>query len=410
MMGKMAKKIILILVGCVVIITAAVVCLYLSGFFFTPGNFGENVETVSVRWIIPPNYYEGTDFSEGRAWVREKEDGPWTLFDEKGEILREGLDVGAISLYKDGISVIIDIKDKVNNGFYRYSGLVNRSGDIVFEAERGTLMQYGEGLVSYPNNAEKVADIRFGFVDLEHNWVIPPIYKTALPFNEGLAAVTKDGKYGFIDRDGNVTIDFKYDNTLGFFGGMAVVEENSLFGLIDKTGRYIAEPVFEAFIFPWSELIAVQKDGKIGFIDNKGRVAIKFKYRGYGDARGGLPMRELGRFFFDEGKDRAVVIEVIGNKWAQSVIDKTGEEIFREASRGPVSIKGEYLLFFDVDRGYNLRDRDGRAYSFPSEMGKFKRIHLSEDNIFRAEGDGKESQTGYFVVEIEKQSKVGISE
>jgi hypothetical protein len=69
------------------------------------------------------------------------------------------------------------------------------------------------------------------------------------------------------------------------------------------------------------------------------------------------------------------------------------------------SIKRDYLLFYDEERGYSLWDRDGKAYSFPAELGKFKRIHLSEDNIFRAEGDGKEIKTGYFIVETGKKIK-----
>ena len=41
----------------------------------------EQAGDLNFRWILPPEYYRGNDFHEGRAWVQEKKDGPWTLFD-----------------------------------------------------------------------------------------------------------------------------------------------------------------------------------------------------------------------------------------------------------------------------------------------------------------------------------------
>jgi len=42
----------------------------------------------NFRWILPPEYYQGNNFHKGRAWVQEKKDGPWTLIDTEGNVIK----------------------------------------------------------------------------------------------------------------------------------------------------------------------------------------------------------------------------------------------------------------------------------------------------------------------------------
>ena len=59
----------------------------------------ENENELNFRWILPPDYYFGRDFYEGRTWVQEKKDGPWTLFDSDGNVIKK--DFMAKNIWQD---------------------------------------------------------------------------------------------------------------------------------------------------------------------------------------------------------------------------------------------------------------------------------------------------------------------
>lgn len=77
------------------------------------------------------------------------------------------------------------------------------------------------------------------------------------PFNDGLAAIEKNGEWAFIDETGNIVIDFRSDVVLSNFGDeiypifnsgrcLIVKQEKgiSYFGFIDKEGKTVIEPQF----------------------------------------------------------------------------------------------------------------------------------------------------------------------
>jgi hypothetical protein len=132
-------------------------------------------------------------------------------------------------------------------------------------------------------------------------------------FQEGLAAVEKEGKYGYVDRENRTVIPFRYDWADAFDEGLAVVKQGELFGLIDKRGNEIYAPVYEDlrwrsdngvvpvcregvwslgnrrgeiisghtfdFILDFSEgLAAVRVGGKHGYIDRTGEIVIPLLY------------------------------------------------------------------------------------------------------------------------------------
>jgi len=119
----------------------------------------------------------------------------------------------------------------------------------------------------------------WGFIDLNGNTVIEPLYKEVKWFSneraltwvessyrfyagfikpdgsiaiesrygdidtyfstEGLiAAASPSGKWGYLDRDGNYKISFSYKNAFGFYEGRAVVKEFK-YGAIDVNGNLI---------------------------------------------------------------------------------------------------------------------------------------------------------------------------
>ena len=62
-----------------------------------------------------------------------------------------------------------------------------------------------------------------GFIDVTGKVVIPPVYRCAHPFSEGLAKVNDDWKFGFIDRTGKWVIKPVYERASDFNDGVSVV-------------------------------------------------------------------------------------------------------------------------------------------------------------------------------------------
>lgn len=347
-----------------------------------------NPDDVVVKWILPPTYYDGTDFSEGRAWVQEIKDGSWTLIDDKGNIIRKGLEALSISEYRGGIATFFSKEDLHESSF------VDLSGDIVFQLVSSTINKYGDGLIS--NRGDNGL---YGFIDLRGEWAISPDYDDVLFFSEGLAPVRKGEKWGYIDKSGDLIIDCQYDLPLSFSHGVAVVGENSLYGLIDKEGNILAEPEYEAFYLPWSDPVGMQKNGRVGFIDSKGNIAIDFKFPSNNPSKG------IGSYLYCFNGDLAVVI-LDEKTQERGVINKSGKVVFRTRNNRISSVfEGGYLFSLDGEgKLKSIIDRRGRSY--PTE----KYLNLtsfeittsaipSPDNIFKIKGIREDyPKTGYFTI------------
>ena len=223
-------------------------------------NAAEREKKIAIKWLYPPIYYQGTDFSEGRVWVKEQVDNPsvieyengpesmnivdapWTLLDDKGNVLKRGFVAEDIGEYRAGFTWLVLPNGEV--------GVGDRSGNVVF--------RYGDGGEWYPLDGsglftKKGEDNLYGFADIKGKWVIPPRYEGAMRFQEGLCGVKKGGKWGVIDKTGRVTIGFKFGEieASGFWNGVCHVrmfkKANNIdgrSGLIDKRGRWILEPIY----------------------------------------------------------------------------------------------------------------------------------------------------------------------
>ena len=71
-------------------------------------------------------------------------------------------------------------------------------------------------------------------------------YEDAHPFDNGWAAVKKNGKWGFIDTAGEVKIDFQFDDALSFGQHLAAVKVEGTWGYVSLSGELVIEPQFIA--------------------------------------------------------------------------------------------------------------------------------------------------------------------
>ena len=121
-------------------------------------------------------------------------------------------------------------------------------------------------------------DKKWGYVDVNGEIVIQPIYDDCKDFSEGLAAVKISDKWGFIDIENKLKIPTIYDEVSSFDKGLAEVstlnsksnDRELNYGLINKNGIQIIPCIYST--------IYCKNDGfyGIGFIENETNYTLGF--------------------------------------------------------------------------------------------------------------------------------------
>ena len=65
-------------------------------------------------------------------------------------------------------------------------------------------------------------------------------------FQDGPAAVKRNGKWGYVDTNGDMIIDFTYEDATSFSNGLAAVKIDGLWGYIDSCNVVVIEPSYRA--------------------------------------------------------------------------------------------------------------------------------------------------------------------
>ena len=220
--------------------------------------------------IIKPKFSSAYEFVDGLAAVCVNE--KCGFIDKTGEFVIEPK--YAITLpFFEGLAVVGVDHDSV--------GFVNKNGEMVIAPQFGNLVStaFREGLsaVAYPNG-------RYGFINTQGVLVIPMQFEYALPFSEGLAAVSVNGKWGYVDKTGKIAIEPRFQTAglftegLAPFGGSAGLSrsaqprsEGGGAGYIDKTGKVVIEPRFDAASNFINGVARVEVEAGWGYIDKTGK-------------------------------------------------------------------------------------------------------------------------------------------
>ena len=107
---------------------------------------------------------------------------------------------------------------------------------------------------------------KYGYVNKEQIFIIPPKFDFAAEFSEGLARVSYNKKFGFIKENGEIISPFEYDIAFDFRNGFAIVGKMSnqklFYGVINKAGKIVLNIEYEKIIYNDNETIAVKKENK----------------------------------------------------------------------------------------------------------------------------------------------------
>ncbi len=199
-------------------------------------------------------------------------------------------------------------------------GYLDRTGEEVIACRYADANPFSEGLAAVQLN-----DHEGGFIHPDGTWAIRlkgVVPHRAYGFSDGLAGAldTKAGKFGFINKQGDFVIPPQFDDVCEFHEGRAPVCMKSRdaegwpirrWGVIDRTGRLIVPAIYETiwdFEEGMAKAVAVGKfdmtrDGDDGFLDLDGRLAIPCRFRTVSPFQNGLAMVRVGNYSDDKGWD-----------------------------------------------------------------------------------------------------------
>lgn len=235
---------------------------FINGFAIVKqGKIG--VVNKTGKFVIPPVYECIEPFKNGMAAVCKKY--KWGFVDTNGKEVVP-IQYDEVKSFNEEYAAV---RLGLNWGFINTKGreVVNLFKYDSFKGEG-----YNEGLAAVSKNG------KYGFIDKLDFTVIPFNYDWAYNFHEGLATVKIGRRQGVIDKKGNLVIPAKYDEIYPFIEGFARIDSAGAINFIDKQGNKISAQDFEDAKSFSEGLAAVQLKGKWGFINAQGKIVILPKY------------------------------------------------------------------------------------------------------------------------------------
>lgn len=162
--------------------------------------------------VIPPQFDSARNFENGYASVEKKE--KWGLIDKTGkQVLLPVFDfLGTVA--EDGIFTCAIRIGKSE----RMYGLINVKSEIIIKPKYNHSHGYNEGLICYRDD-----NYKYGYMDINENWIIKPQYDDATIMKNGMAAVGINDKWGIINKNGEWIIKPVYTWARSFREGLAAV-------------------------------------------------------------------------------------------------------------------------------------------------------------------------------------------
>ena len=191
-----------------------------------------------------------------------------------------------------------------------------------------------------------------GLINLEGNYVIPPIYDSLSPFVEGKSIFVQNGKMGAIDEEGNVVTKNLYSIIGNFSEGRAVVGESKSngykYGYIDGEGREVIPLKYEnADDFRDGVALVKIKENKYGLIDKHGRIISSYDYYSVSRYSEGFMTftkgeGELYGYINMEGTEEIKPIYTMASEFNEGRAIVSTEENFN-GPYGVIDTKGRYV-------------------------------------------------------------------
>jgi hypothetical protein len=250
-------------------------------------------------------------------------------------------------------------------------GFIDETGKMVVPPRFRSARSFSEGLAFVDGREFR------GFIDLQGK----PVIKTddyTRDFHEGLAAVSSSegfSPWGYIDRSGKMVVEKQYSFADDFSEGLAGVVVNRKFGFINQNGEMVIPPRFipRRGPYSYSGVVATSR-----FSEGLAPVATELKYGldgvyGYIDRKGDfvIPPQFHAAQIFSEGLALVVKMERVTNVVTSAGwIDKSGHRIVTEV-QGRISESLFPKTFMDPHGYSDWRYSEGLVpFLIPQNKGK----------------------------------------
>ena len=189
-------------------------------------------------------------------------------------------------------------------------------------------------------------DGKEGYINTKNEWVIPPTYRDAFAFRQGLAKIREVRDYiYYINLKGEPVIqDFDADviepsdNTY-----IVGVRKECKYMVYDLNGNLL--DTYNLLRNNWSDdaIFAVKKGGKWGYIDGYGKVIIPLEYEEVRNFSEGLAaVRKDGKWGYINPKNEIVIPIEFTNKEV-GFFKNGGAEYYTDRGAGLINLKGEII-------------------------------------------------------------------
>ena len=191
----------------------------------------------------------------------------WGLINQKGDII----------LPCEFDKIFPTIKDDTilvnKNGLFAF---YNTNGIKIIDYLYKVALEFDNGIAAVK---EKDTDLKYFLINKKGERISKDTFDYLFGFNGSDSAYFKnDDKYGFLNNNGDIIIDSIYEEVEGFGEGIAAVKSNGLWGGINSKGEKVIEFKFDNSFQFREGLSRIKGKGGYGFIDTKGELVIPHQY------------------------------------------------------------------------------------------------------------------------------------
>ena len=299
-------------------------------FFACSKTKGCSVYNEDLQLVLKGGYNSIELGCEGQFIV--KKDGKYGVVSEKGAVILP-LNYSFIDSNKNGYTVTLNDK----------TGLFNSEGKEIIPISYHWI--YTDKI---DDNIPIVAELdgKEGYINTKNEWVIPPTYRDAFAFRQGLAKIREVRDYIYyinlkgepVIQDFDANVIEPSDNTY-----IVGVRKECKYMVYDLNGNLL--DTYNLLRNNWSDdaIFAVKKGGKWGYIDGYGKVIIPLEYEEVRNFSEGLAaVRKDGKWGYINPKNEIVIPIEFTNKEV-GFFKNGGAEYYTDSGAGLINLKGEII-------------------------------------------------------------------
>lgn len=299
-------------------------------FFACSKTKGCSVYNEDLQLVLKGDYNSIELGCEGQFIVEKNR--KYGVVSEKGTIILP-LKYSFINSNKNGYTVTLNDK----------TGLFNSEGKEIIPISYHWI--YTDKI---DDNIPIVAELdgKEGYINTKNEWVIPPTYRDAFAFRQGLAKIREVRDYIYyinlkgepVIQDFDANVIEPSDNTY-----IVGVRKECKYMVYDLNGNLL--DTYNLLRNNWSgnAIFAVKKGGKWGYIDGYGKVIIPLEYEEVRNFSEGLAaVRKDGKWGYINPKNEIVIPIEFTNKEV-GFFKNGGAEYYTDRGAGLINLKGEII-------------------------------------------------------------------